>query len=96
MAKNIRNAANSVSAASAQVDNTAAWAGIVLVKLNEFLDGVKTNRALNLEVEIPLGNNVAHLFGKESLEINGQPIVLQAKIRVLMPENSTVSVENPT
>ena len=47
MPRAIKNAANNVSAASAQVDNSAIWAGVVLAQIKGLLEG-ETNLVANL------------------------------------------------
>jgi hypothetical protein len=85
MGRAIRNAANNVSEASAEVDNTAVWASQVLAQVKGFLDKLEKNGALELEVEVPLGDNLAHLFGKEHLTIDGKIPMVKANIKVLWP-----------
>lgn len=82
----IRNAADSVAAAGSQVDNTAAWISVIVEKLNKIIDAVQKQQYLDLEVEIPLGDNLAHLFGKEHLSVDGKIPVLRANIKVIIPE----------
>ena len=94
MVRPVRNAANSVAMAAQEADNTARWATIVLSKINEILDNLKTAQHLDIEVDVPLGDNVAHLFGKDHLTIDGKPVVLQIAVRVKLPETTAdVSVE---
>jgi len=84
----IRNAADGVAAASAEVDNTAAWAGVVLEKINKIIDAVQANKSVDLEISIPLGDNIAKLFGREHLTIDGKIPVIQATIKVKLPETA--------
>lgn len=87
MPRAIKNAANNVS-------NSAEWASLVLSKVNDIIDAIRDNQSVEMDVEIPLGDNIAHLFRLDHLEIDGKPIVLRAKVTVKLPEtpeNSEVS-----
>lgn len=85
MPRAIRNAADNVAAASQEVDNTAVWASIVLSKISKLIDKIEQDKALNLEIEIPLGDNIAKLFGKEHLTIDGKVPVIKANVKILWP-----------
>lgn len=85
MPRAIRNAANNVSAASQEVDNAATWASVTLSKINEVLDAIQQQKSLDLEVEIPLGDNIAKIFGKDHLTIDGKAPIIKATIRVKLP-----------
>jgi len=89
MPRPLRNAANNVSVASNEVSNAASWSSVVLEKINQILDNIIQQKFLELDVEIPLGDNIAHLFGKEKLSIDGKFLVIRPIIRVKLPEEKT-------
>jgi hypothetical protein len=69
-----------------EVSNTAILAGDILDKVNKIIEAVQKQQTLDIEVEIPLGDNLAYLFGKDHLTMNGKVPIIKMNVQVKLPE----------
>ena len=93
MASAIRQAAWQAQAAGEEAqhaaqdaDNAANWATAIMSEIYPVITGLKKQGFINFSFKLPLGDNVAHLFGKEHLEVNGQPVILKGEFTLELPK----------